>query len=97
MPKQKQDNSVKNKPVVNWRASNFVLAVWENKQEFNGNEVCYKTMTLTRTFKKKEEEIWRSEFINNIRRNDLQKIEVLMRKAQDYLYFENTDGGDKDE
>jgi len=87
---QKQEkNSIKNKPIMNWRASNFVLAVWENKRDFNGGEISFNTMTLTRTYQKKDEEVWRSEFINNIRRNDLQKIQILIRKAQDYLFFEN--------
>ena len=91
---EKNGSSVKNRPVMKWRAGNFEMAVWENKKDFNGGEVSFKTMTMTKMFKKKDEEIWRYEFINNIRRNDLGKIEALLRKAQDYLYFE---GSEKDE
>ena len=91
---EKNGSSVKNRPVMKWRAGNFEMAVRENKKDFNGGEVSFKTMTMTKSYKKKDEEIWRYELINNIRRNDLGKIEALLRKASDYLYFE---GGEKDE
>jgi hypothetical protein len=76
------------KPIKKWRISNMEICVWDNKKKFNEGEVSFKTVTLTRSYKKKDEDVWRSEIINNIRRNDISKIQVLLNKVQDYLYFE---------
>lgn len=78
-----------NRPIQKWRIGNIECAVWENKKTFNGGEVSYKTMTLSRSYKKKDEEIWRSEAINSLRRNDIAKLIAILQKAQDYLFFED--------
>lgn len=77
-----------NRPIQKWRIGNIECAVWDNKKQFNGTEVSYKTMTLSRSYKKKDEETWRSEVINNLRRNDIPKVIAIMQKAQDYLFFD---------
>jgi glutaredoxin 2 len=87
MEKPKDSKKV-NRPIKKWRSSNFELALWSNEREVNGNLVEFKTMSLSRSFKKKDEDIWRSEVINNIRRNDISKIMAILRKVEDYLYFE---------
>mgnify|MGYP001579734072 CR=1 FL=1 len=79
---------VQNLPVRKFRIGNIDSAIWENKKSINGGEVVYRTVTLSRSYKKKDEEIWRSEVINNIRRNDISKIMAILRKVEDYLYFE---------
>ena len=86
-----------NKPINKYKSGAIEAAIWSNEKTFNENKVEFKTVSLTRSYKKNDEEVWRSEFINNIRRNDLQKIEALLRKAQDYLYFENVEGAGKDD
>ena len=78
-----------NRPVQKWRISNIKCAVWENKKTFNGGEVSYKTVTLSRSYKKKDEDTWRSEAINNLRRNDIAKLQAILNKVQDYLFFED--------
>ena len=93
----KAKNSEKNRPIKKWKLGNLEICVWENKKEFNGGEVAYKTMTLTRSYKKKDEDIWRSEVINNIRRNDLTKFKLLLDKAEEYLYFEVNEKGGENE
>ena len=76
------------RPIQKWRIGNIDLSVWENTKEFEGGEVSYKTFSLTKGYKKKNEDIWRSEVINNLRRQDIVKIQLLLNKVQDYLFFE---------
>ena len=45
-------------------------------------------MTVSRGYKKKDEDIWRSEVINNIRLNDIPKLKTILDKLQEFLYFE---------
>ena len=80
-----------NRPVQKYRVGNIEAAVWHNTKEFDGTEVGYKTVTLSRSFKKKDEEIWRSEVINNLRKQDLQKLRLVLRKVEEYLFFEGDD------
>jgi len=84
-----------NRPVEKWRLSNWEICVWENKKDFNGGETTYRTVTLTKSFRKKDENIWRSEVINGIRRNDLTKLRLLLNKAEEYLYFDISEKEDE--
>ena len=78
-----------NQPVKKYRISNWEGVVWDNKKKLsNGVEVGYKTITVSRSYKKKDEEIWRNEVINNIRLNDIGKLRAILDKLQDFLYFE---------
>ena len=76
------------KPIKKFRISNWEGVVWDNKKTINGGEILFKTVTLSRSYKKKDEDIWRSEVINNIRLNDIGKVRAILDKLQDYLYFE---------
>ncbi|MFH1209181.1 MAG: hypothetical protein V1663_00105 [archaeon] len=95
--KTNKPNKPINRPVEKWRLSNWEICVWENKKDFNGGETIYKTVTLTKSFKKRDEDIWRSEVINNIRRNDLVKLRLLLNKAEEYLYFDVIEKEDEDD
>ncbi|MFH1592849.1 MAG: hypothetical protein ABIB47_05790 [Candidatus Woesearchaeota archaeon] len=77
-----------NQPTKKFRISNWEGVVWDNKKEMNGTEIQYKTVTLSRSYKKKGEDIWRNEVINNIRLNDIAKIRAILDRLQDFLYFE---------
>ncbi len=77
-----------NRPIQKWRVGGVEAAVWENKKSINGGEISYKTVTLSRSYKKKDEDIWRSEVINNLRRGDIEKLQAILRQVQDYLYFQ---------
>ena len=46
--------------------------------------VEFKTISLSRSYKKKGEDIWRSDLIN-LRRNDIQKCILVLQKAQEEL------------
>ena len=84
-------------PIKKWRISNMEICVWENKKKFKDGEVSFKTATLSRSYKKQDEDMWRSEVINNIRRNDIPKIQILLNKVQDYLYFESVENKEEEE
>ena len=77
-----------NRPIRKWRVGAVEAAVWENKKEIQGGEISYKTVTLSRSYKKKSEDLWRSEIINNLRRGDIEKLQAILKQVQDYLYFE---------
>lgn len=89
---RKQKNSKKkNMPIKKYRAGNFEIAVWKNDRDIGGEVVSFKTLTLSRGYKKKEEDIWRSEVLN-LRRQDLHKVMTLLTEASRHLWL-----GDKDE
>ena len=88
MRKQLEVFSMLNRPVKKWRVGAVEAAVWENKKSINGGEISYRTVTLSRSYKKKEENIWRSEVINNLRRGDIEKLQAILRQVQEYLYFD---------
>ena len=77
-----------NQPTKKFRISTWEGVVWDNKKVINDVEVDYKTVSISRSYRKKDENIWRSEVINNIRLNDLSKLRAILDKLQDYLYFE---------
>ncbi len=76
------------RPIQKWRIGNIDAALWENKKEMNGAEVTYWTVSLGRSYKKKDEGIWRNEVINNLRRNDIPKMIAILQKVQEHLYFQ---------
>ena len=76
-------------PIKKWRVGNVELAIWDNEKKIDGGTtVNFKTASLTRSYRKKDEDQWRNEVINNIRRQDFAKLIALLQKAQDYLFFE---------
>ena len=83
-----------NRPIKKWAAGNIQVALWENKKEFNGGEVSFKTFSLSRSYMKKDENMWRSEVINNLRRQDVIKLLTVLHEVQRELYL---DKHDKDE
>ncbi|MEK6835839.1 MAG: hypothetical protein AABX55_02340 [Nanoarchaeota archaeon] len=73
-----------NRPIKKFRSGNIEAAIWSNEREFNGGMVEFKTISLSRSYKKKEEDLWRSDQIN-LRRNDIQKAILVLQKAQEEL------------
>jgi len=86
-----------NRPIQEYKISNWRVSIWENVKEIDeASKVTYKTVSLSRSFKKKKEDIWRNEVINNIRRQDLAKLRLILNKAEEYLFFDNK-GEEEDE
>lgn len=81
------------KPIKKYRSGSFELAFWENERAINDSLVSFQTMSLSKSYKKKGEDIWRSEVIH-IRRMDLPKILVLLQKGMEDLYLVDNDKDD---
>jgi len=76
-----------NKPIKEWKVGSVRAVIWQNEREINEMTVGFQTVGVSRSFKKKDENIWRSEVIN-LRRNDIQKMILVLQKAQEYLLLE---------
>ena len=83
---RKAISSKKNLPIKKYRAGNFELVVWKNDKDINGEIVSFKTLSLSRSYKKRDEDIWRSEIIN-LRRQDLHKVMTLLNEASRHLWL----------
>jgi len=73
-----------NRPIKKFRSGNIETAIWSNEKEFNGGLVEFKTISLSRSYRKKGEDIFRSDQIT-LRRNDIQKCILVLQKAQEEL------------
>ncbi|MBI4155011.1 hypothetical protein HY498_02925 [Candidatus Woesearchaeota archaeon] len=87
---------VGNLPIKKFRAGNIEVAIWSNKKNVNGAEVEFKTVSLGRSYKKKDEDIWRNEVIN-LRKGDLQKVLLVVQKASEELFLGGHDEGGEEE
>ena len=83
-----------NMPINKFKAGNIEAAVWSNKKEINGATVEFKTVSLSRSYIKKGEDMWRNDVINSLRRNDLQKVILVLQKAQEALILTEQDDDD---
>lgn len=84
-----------NKPVQKFRCQNIEAAIWENKRKLDDKtEVSFKTVSLSRSYKKKGETKWNSDQMN-LRRNDLQKVILVLQKAQENLLLTEDAKGDE--
>ena len=84
MRKQEVVSMVGNRPIKKWRSGAIEGCIWSNKREINGNEVEFKTVSISRSYKKKGEDIWRSDLLN-LRRGDIPKVMVILQKLQEDL------------
>ena len=74
-----------NRPVKKIRSGNIEAAIWLNEKDMgDGSVVGFKTISLSRSWKKKDEDIWRNDVVH-LRRNDLQKVIMVLQKAQEDL------------
>ncbi len=85
---------VSNLPIRKFRSGNIEASVWLNKREVDGSLVEFKTVSLSRRYKKTGEDIWRNDHLN-LRRNDLQKAILVLQKAQEDLLLVAHDSGDE--
>lgn len=77
-----------NYPVKKFKSGSIEVAIWVNKKEQpDGSEIEFKTVSLTRSYKKKDDNVWRNEVVN-LRRNDLAKAMLVLQKAQEELFLE---------
>ena len=75
-----------NKPIKKFRASNIEVAIWENIKETGKDKINFKTVSLSRNWKKQGEDVWRNDVIN-LRKADIPKALVVLQKAQEELFL----------
>lgn len=85
-----------NLPIEKFKAGGIEAAVWVNKKEVDGGTVEFKTVSLSRSYRKTGEDTWRHDVIN-LRRNDLQKVILVMQKAQEALMLTERERDDEDD
>ncbi len=97
MTKMSSMEAAPKRPFKEWKAGNMKVAMWKNKKTMeDGSEVEFKTVSLTRSYRKPGEDLWRHDVIN-LRRNDLQKAILVLQKAQEDLLLFNENAKDDDE
>jgi len=72
-------------PIKNFRSGNFNAAIWLNEKQIDGSTVNFKTISLRRAWKDKDD-VWRDEKIN-MRRQDIPKIMAILNKLQEEMYI----------
>lgn len=86
-----------NKPIKKWKAGAIEGCIWKNVKVLdNGQELEFKTATLTRNYRKKGEDVWRSE-VFNFRRSDLPKLQVILHNIQQELFLTERNGLEGDD
>ena len=65
--KKKSSEQVKNLHFKKWKSGNVEVVIWNNKKVKDNVEMGFKTVSISRSYKKKDEEIWRNDVIHNLR------------------------------
>tara|TARA_Y100000310_G_C20669969_1_gene809699 strand:+ start:2316 stop:2591 length:276 start_codon:yes stop_codon:yes gene_type:complete len=90
---------VGNLPIKKWRSGAIEGAVWSNKRQIERDgvtqEVEFKSVTLRRSWKDRNEDIWRDEKLN-LRKTDIPKLIVILNKIQEEVLLTNSGGGDNE-
>lgn len=85
-----------NKPIKTYRSGNIQGALWLNEKEKNGQLIGYKSISMRRSWKDNEKNIWRDETIN-LRKQDLAKMILILQKLQEDVLLATEDEGEEDE
>jgi hypothetical protein len=79
-------------PKKSFKSANYEVAVWENDRDLeDGGIVSFKTVSLKKSWKDKTN-VTREQYLS-LRKQDVERVLVLLRKAQEYLVL----GGKEDE
>ena len=75
-------------PIKLIKSGNFEGSIWENEKDFGDSSgiVQFKTVTIRKTWRDKTN-ILREQRIN-LRRNDVEKMIVILKKVQEHLILE---------
>ena len=81
-----------NKPVQVFKAGGVRAAIWENTIERDGKSVSVHSIQIDRTYKDGEE--WKR--TNRFRLNELARVELVARKAFEFLSLKAEEDGDSE-
>jgi len=68
------------------------MALWNNEKQINNQLVAFQTFSLQRSYKKKEEQIWKHEVIN-LRKMDLIRVQTLLNESIKEVYLRGEQHG----
>ncbi len=83
-----------NRPIKQYRAGNIQGAIWFNEREVKDAIVGFKTVSIRRSWKDKDKELWREETLN-LRKQDLPKLAIILNKLQEDLLLTEEDDDDE--
>ncbi len=78
----------KNKPEKKFRAGPITATIWKNKLEKDGKEVEYKTVSVERNYKDKQDQ-WQS--TTSLRAHDIPNALLVLNKTFEYMQFKEVD------
>jgi hypothetical protein len=70
-------------PKKSFKSANYEVAVWENERDYEQGIVSFQTVSLKKSWKDKTN-VTREQYIS-LRKQDVERVLVLLRKAQEYL------------
>ncbi len=76
---------VNQKPIAKFRSGTIECAIWKNEKERDGMVLEYKTASLRKSWKQDDQ--WHDATIQ-LRRNDIQKVILVLQKAQESLLLD---------
>ena len=76
----------KNLPEKKYRAGAVAATIWANEVIRDGKQVTYRTVSLERSYKDKDDE-WKS--TNSLRVTDIPKAVLVLQKAFEYIALSN--------
>ena len=92
---QVKGRKILNRPSKKWKSGGIEAAIWVNKRDIDGAEIEFKTVSLSRSYRKKGEDTWRNDVIH-MRRGDIQKVMIVLQKAQEELYLTEKEGNEEE-
>src|SRR3989344_3333120 len=88
--KRKEEFKMGNRPIKKFKSGSIEAAVWLNEREVDGNIVGFKTVSLRRSWRDREKDIWRDETVN-LRKGDISKALLVLQKAQEEVLLNQED------
>ncbi len=80
--------TIGNVPEKKFRAGAVSATVWLNKSQRIGENNSYRTISIERVYKDREDK-WQS--TNSMRMNDLPKAQVVLQKAYEFIVLNEQD------
>ena len=77
-----------NKPEKKIQVGGISATIWKNTNKVKGKDVEFTTITIDRSYKDKDEK-WKT--TSSMKINDLPKVELVARKAFEYLSLKEDD------
>ncbi len=77
-----------NKPIKKYRSGLIQGAIWLNEKKIEQDTVGFKTVSISRSWKNKEDGQWRDETMN-LKKADIPKLQVILNKIQEDMLLTN--------